>query len=457
MKITGPFLDPTKRGQPKPWFLRVRLVKLKADGSGAAVDPSGEVLWRRWRPYYPTRDAAELDVKRITAEYGSSGSGAFLFNRDAAAEYETTKRLVPNVPLSDLARFWLLHHPTNAPKALRAHKPDFLADVEARLGRTAWYQDLDSRLDILFATFGDRIPNTITPAQALQWLHTFPGGAKTGRTVYNLKTTACAFFNWLKEQGAVDANPFAGIKKRRLPKIVQKEIRFLDLDYSERYLRTLERYDPEFVAHEVVQLLAGVRADDEMANFSGDFVLSSTREVLIPSDVAKTGKREVINSLEPIFWDWWAVYGRKGILRPPNYPNRWRRVRILATISDPVKADDLARISAHELALLPEFAPVLSQWPWNARRRTFCTYHVAKYESADKTALILRQIGGTETLFNSYRGLGVNKAQGRAYFSRKPQPVDSPITAGGQRGAGARLVGLGKAGGAAGAVGVWGR
>ena len=32
MKITGPFLDPAKQGQPKPWFLRLCLPVTLPDG-----------------------------------------------------------------------------------------------------------------------------------------------------------------------------------------------------------------------------------------------------------------------------------------------------------------------------------------------------------------------------------------------------------------------------------------
>ena len=49
--------------------------------------------------------------------------------------------------------------------------------------------------------------------------------------------------------------------------------------------------------------------------------------------------------------------------------------------------------------------------------RTRC---LLKYQSADKTALILRQRGGTYTLHNSYRGVGVTQAGGMAYFGILP-------------------------------------
>jgi hypothetical protein len=76
---------------------------------------------------------------------------------------------------------------------------------------------------------------------------------------------------------------------------------------------------------------------------------------------------------------------------------------------------------------LPEARAALRRWPWNARRRTFCTFHVAKHQSAAKTALIMRHRGSTYTLHNSYRGLGVTQEQGAKYFQIMPAPVAAPV------------------------------
>jgi hypothetical protein len=209
-----------------------------------------------------------------------------------------------------------------------------------------------------------------------------------------------------------------------LPKDPKKEIEFLALDRVERYIRTAERYDPDLVAHEIVQLIAGVRADDEMSDFRAEFVLPATKQIVIPALVAKTEKREVIDSVEPIFWEWWSVYGPKaGLLRPKNYGPRWDRLRILADAGDRAKADELARMPIKHLKRIPDASRAIERWPWNARRRTFCTYHIAMHQSADKTALILRHRGSSYTLHDSYRGLGVTQEEGRRYFAIKPQKV----------------------------------
>jgi hypothetical protein len=209
---------------------------------------------------------------------------------------------------------------------------------------------------------------------------------------------------------------------------VKKEIEFLSLDFVTRYLRAAERYDPELVAHEIVQLVAGVRSDDEMAGFDASFVHPQNREVVIPAAIAKTGTREVINGLEENFWTWWAAYApASGLLRPKYHGPRWERVRVLATIHDQPRADELGRLPIKVLLAMPESRAALRSWPWNARRRTFCTFHVAKHQNAAKTALIMRHRGSAYTLHNSYRGLGVTQEQGRHYFEILPAPVAVPI------------------------------
>lgn len=433
MKITGPFLDPDKEGQPKPWFLYYRTIVKNPDGSVQMKD--GHPVTKRNRPYYKTKAAAEADKPNIIAQHGAAGaqvSGGIL-SRDQAAEYEAAKSIVPDVPLPEIARFWLVHHPRTQSDKLSDYIPKILQEIKPRVS-DRHYSDLNSRLHAMGRVLGERIPATITREDVMTWLSTLAkpkvagGNGLAGRTVLNFKRAAVILFNWLLEKGAIKINPISGIKRRQLPaKIETKEIEFLSLPEVRRYLAACERYDPELVAHEVIQLFAGVRSDDEMDNFEGKWVMPETREVVIPAEIAKTGKREVITGLEDNFWEWWKEYGRRDLLRPANHEQRWKRVRVLARIADPAQADTLATLPIKTLLEQETSAKRLAAWPWNARRRTFCTYHVAKHQSADRTALILRHRGDSYTLHNSYRGLGVTQAQGVEYFAILPAKVPTPI------------------------------
>ena len=419
MKISGPFHN-AKRSA---WYLLARRLVKNRDGSPLVVD--GKAVTRRWRPHYDTRAKAVADMERIKQQSEVAGvSAGGVLTRQQAVEFEQAKTIVPEVSLVEQARFWRLHHPEKTQASLSEWKGPFLADVEARLGKTRHWEDLSSRVSILCQAFGPRLPATVTRVEALDYLKAL---GLSGRTILNQKRAACNFFAWLIEKGVVAENPFGGIKKRQLPKVAANEIRFLSIDETRRYLRACERYDPKLVAHEVVQFFSGVRSDDEMANFEGDWVLPATREIAIPASATKSGKREVISGLEDNFWAWWTRYGRKGPLRPKNYGPRWDRIRALAAIDLTNVRDELARLPIKTLFQKPGLRDKLREWPWNARRRTFCTYHVSKYQSADKTALILRQRGGTYTLHNSYRGLGVTQPMGEAYFKILPEPVKKPI------------------------------
>lgn len=431
MKIRGPIKDLKKPASPKKWFLDYRAPVLRADGS-MALDERGRPRVVRHRPYYESKDAAQADKERILTQYSATGSGEFLFNRDAATDYEEARNIVGDgVSMVAIAEFWRMHHPSEKKKKLHELLPAFLQAVEMRRGDGRHLNDLKSRLKKFMTSFGDRYPDAITRLEILGYvldLKNEDGSKPEPRTIRNHKTALSNFFSWLVEQGHLKSSPASGIKKRMLPKEVPKEIEFLSLEFVERYLRCAERYDPRLVAHEIIQLISGVRSDDEMENFRAEFVLPQTKEIKIPASIAKTGKREIIDNIEPNFWAWWAHYGPKeGLLRPGNYDPRWRRLRVLAATEDGTQADQLAKLPIKTLLALPSSPTKLERWPWNARRRSFCTYHIALHQSADKTALILRHRGAASTLHNSYRGLGVTQDQGRAYFAFLPQPVATPI------------------------------
>ena len=418
--ITGPHYDKTR----KRWHLYWTTPRKNPDGT-IQLKPNGRPVLDRHRPPYATRAEAEADKVRIEAQYEQTGSGEFLFDRAAAADYEAAKKIIGNVAMVEAARFWRLHHPEQPKQKIAELFTLFLADAKERLQETRHVGDLDSRVGTYVKAVGERYPDTVTRLEIMAYLKALKLAPRTRR---NHKQSICQFFNWMLDNGHVTSNPAGGIKKRMLPKETRSEIRFLKVDQAERYLRAAERYDPDLVAHEVVQLLAGVRADDEMANFDAKYVLPETKEIVVPESISKMEERDVIEGVEDCFWNWWSAYGKEeGLLRVKNYEPRWLRIRVLASILDQKRADELARLPIKTLLKMEIAKNALKDWPWNARRRTFCTHHIAKHQSADKTAVIMRHHGSTYTLHNSYRGLGVTQVKGVKYFEILPCPVAHPI------------------------------
>lgn len=434
MTVTGPYKDKSKArsGQTSIWYLSFFAPKQHADGT-LVLNSKGSPKVVRHRTYYKTRAEADADRPRLETQHAAAGVGGFLFDRKAADDYEAARKEVGDgISLLEVARFWRQHHPLAEKKRLGALIMEFLAEISTNLDKGRHWSDLSWRLKAFCAAgFAERYPDTVTRPEIftyLQGVKNKNGTPPQPRTRRNHKTALCNFFNWLVAKSVISANPAGGIKRRMLPREVPKEITYLPLDYVRHYLHCTQRDAPELVAHEVVQLISGVRSDDEMANFRAEYVLPRTKEVIIPASVAKTEKREVIHGLEENFWAWWAAYAPKqGQLRPPNYGPRWNRLRILASIADRDEADRLARLPIKTLLAHPRTQAILKSWPWNGRRRTFCTYHVAKYQSAEKTALILRHRGSSYTLHESYRGLGATQEDGEAYFAIMPEPAGETI------------------------------
>ncbi len=373
MTVSDPSKD--KRRKTSPWCLVIRHTLTRPDGTVVLNEKTGLPVLDRRRRFFGTKDLANAAKKKMETEHAVTGDGDFLWNRDAALEYTRAKAIVRNVPLDLLAKFYRLHHPLEEKPKLPELVTRFLEDRENKGASTRYYSDLKSRLGTFLKKFSDRYPETITRQGLIDYLN---GAAANTRTRKNHKTAVSTFFAWLCEEQIILANPASNIGAGKIGKVEANDIAFLSLAEVERYLRAAERYDPKLVAHEIVQLIAGVRADDEMRQFRADYVFPKTKEVVIPKVISKTGQREVINTLEPSFWSWWEVYGpRVGFLRPANYGPRWARLRLLARETSQATADALAALPIKTLLKRPEATVALEEWPWNARRRTFCTFHRA--------------------------------------------------------------------------------
>ena len=55
-------------------------------------------MLQRYRHYYEYKAEAEADKPRIREQYEKAGSGQFLFDRKAAADYENALKIVGGMP-----------------------------------------------------------------------------------------------------------------------------------------------------------------------------------------------------------------------------------------------------------------------------------------------------------------------------------------------------------------------
>jgi hypothetical protein len=172
MEITGPFLDEAKKRnqQPSCWYLRYSTPKRHRDGT-SVLNADGKPVLQRHRPYYESKAKALADIPRICDQHEKTGSGQFLFNRNAADDYEAALTLANGIPMIELAKFWRLHHPDKPKRKLAELMHAFLEDVKLRHGEGRHYRDLKSRGGAFIATgFGERYPETVTRQEILAYV-----------------------------------------------------------------------------------------------------------------------------------------------------------------------------------------------------------------------------------------------------------------------------------------------
>jgi hypothetical protein len=99
-------------------------------GRHVSTRPQRQKSCGRYRPYQESKAKAEADKPSIREQHDDAGSVQFLFDRNAADDYESAQKMVGNVPLIEVAKFWRLHHPDKPKRKLAELFEAFLARRE---------------------------------------------------------------------------------------------------------------------------------------------------------------------------------------------------------------------------------------------------------------------------------------------------------------------------------------
>ncbi len=175
-------------------------------------------------------------------------------------------------------------------------------------------------------------------------------------------------------------------------KVVRGEVGFCPVaDVEAFFLVGLEHW-PERVPVFALSFFGGLRSSQIRRLERSDFRFQD-RGILMPAATHKTSKRFYVEGFEDNLWAWLEPWHKKSAI--PRLPLRtmtaWRRhIYTAAGIN----------------------------YPHNGGRHSFCTYHVAKYNDASKTATLLTH-RGVNQLYNDYRG-NATGAEAKAYFEIRP-------------------------------------
>jgi integrase len=272
-------------------------------------------------------------------------------------------------------------------KRQRPASDDYILDLDVRLGR--FKKD-----------FGERIVGTITPLEIEDWL----SGLKDERTGGHLspqsrgnyaRVLSVAFGHAVKRRYAT-ANPIKEIQKATSdgkPGILTVE----------QTAALLEGASPEILPYIAIGAFAGLRAK-EIERLDWRDISFEENEIAVGSE-NKTGERHV--DILPNLREWLLPHRKhSGKIIPDNFRKHFDQARIAAGFKDK---------EGH-----------LADWPDNALRHSFASYHLKHFGNDGLTKLQMGHWRDSDVLFGHYRR-AVTRRNAERYWTLRPVTTDKVV------------------------------
>jgi integrase len=244
----------------------------------------------------------------------------------------------------------------------------YLGDLRVRLGR-------------FVATFGEEMIAALSASRIDEWLRGLGVGAVTRNT---FRRRVAVLFSFAKRRGYVTENPVANVERA---KERETEIEILSVN---ELARLLECASSDMLPFWTIGAFAGLRrAEIERLHWSEIDIESGVIEV--KASKSKTASRRLV-TIQLNLREWLAPYRTStGRVCPVNLRRKINEDR--------------------------ERAGLLAEWPQNALRHSFGSYHLAQFNDAAKLAL---EMGNSPaTIFRHYRQL-VKPKQAERYWEIAP-------------------------------------
>ncbi len=297
--------------------------------------------------------------------------------------------LPPGVSLVDAAKEYVARHQAGpmAGATMQTVFDRYLADKTAAGLRPRSLTSIRSFCGRLVRAMSDTPVSHVTTVALSDLLAAKQYGPATRNT---LRRYWLGFFDYAQKLGACIDNPVAGIPVSRydmpMPAI-------LTPDQAHALLAAADiRFQPAIA----VALFAGLRTSELLALRWQE--ISETHIRVIPM-VAKRRRQRLIPIL-PALAPWLERRGQPDTNLAPVAKRRWHNVM---------------RMLARQIGM--------PAWPRNAMRHSFASYHLAAFQDAAKTALILGHTGDAGVFWNHYREL-VTEQDAIRYFA----PCDEFVT-----------------------------
>lgn len=356
---------------------------------------------------FATLEAAKAAKSSKLAQIKRYGDLAVQFSESDWRELSAARELLPEgVSIVDAARYYAERNGKVGGSTVSDSVDRFLEHQQSRGNGRKHFKNLKSRLLYLVAEYGDLPVGDVTQEMVAGLLKQISERWKP-RTVLNYRSDWHNFFSYLVDLNEVPANPVSSITKRHLPKVKSVSRRNpLELWQVVEIMALCCKKHPKLAYWMALQFFVGFR-ESEASRFRHEWVQPEMRRIVIPGwyydggeerQGTKTEDDWVIDKVPENFWYWHAKYGKpEGRVKSPRSWFDWH----------------------HTIRRSIVKAGIVDTWPHNAKRDSFCTYHISAFRNPQQTALILKH-RNVNTLWQSYMGSLRTEVEGRAYFQIYP-------------------------------------
>jgi len=345
----------------------------------------------RNRQFFKDKTEAATVLQQKFIEQENYGIAGVSFNERHRAEYlECAELLQPfGATIREAVKFYIPHLQAMKCSCTAAQLVDELLKVKEADGASRRYlSDLRSRLNQFSEIFDGKPIAEITSTEIDEWLRSL-SDKETGKrlssiTRNNFRRLLIVAFNFARGRNYCADNP---AKKTAKAKVIQTPIGILSVNET---VRLLENAPTDLVPYLSIGAFGGLRRS-ELERLDWNEVDLEANLIEVTAKNAKSARRRFVR-IQPNLAKWLQLHRRSsGSVTPPDYRELLDSARKAAKIDD---------------------------WPQNALRHGFASYHLAHFNNAGALAL---ELGHTNSnlVFQHYRQL-VKPKEAERYWKIAP-------------------------------------
>ncbi len=347
---------------------------------------------KRKRSFFESKEQAGAFAAGKNAELNRNGVEGAQFPtvlRVMAQNAVALLKPFPGKTISDAVGHYVAHLKATEKSCTAAELvTEIVAAKKADGASQRHVSDLNCRLNIFANNFNGQPVAAITSSAIDDWLRALPVSPVTRNHYRRLIVLA---FNFAVHRGYAPTNPAEKTAK------AQERGSKIGILTTAEAARLLENAAREILPYIAIGLCAGLRrAEIERLDWSEVDFESGLIEV--KAEKSKTAQRRFV-TIQPNLREWLLpVRKHKGSVRPEDFRKRFDQAREGAGIVD---------------------------WPDNALRHSFASYHLANFKNAASTALELGHHDSRIT-FRHYREL-VKPKEAERFWNIRPAAVEKVV------------------------------